>query len=104
MEKKTNDMLIIAATVLMLLMGIVMFYQNKTLNRYKEILNNVDTTAVVIKHDTIDVSTDTTIYKPVIIKETIIRVDTLYNGDGDAINVKKKKRLILIPSSKMQIQ
>lgn len=104
MEKKTNDMIIIAATVLMLLMGIVMFYQNKTLNEYKDIINSVDTTSVVIKHDTIDVSTDTTIYKPVIIKETIIRVDTLYNDDGDAINVKKKKRHIQIPSSKIQIQ
>lgn len=96
MEKKTNDMIIIAATVLMLLMGIVMFYQNKTLNKYKDIINSVDTTAVVIKHDTIDVSTDTTIYKPVIIKETIIRVDTLYNDDGDTINVKKKTRFIPI--------
>lgn len=96
MEKKTNDMLIIAATVLMLLMGIVMFYQNKTLNEYKDIINSVDTTSVAIKHDTIDVSTDTTIYKPVIIKETIIRVDTLYNGDGDTINVKKKTRFIPI--------
>lgn len=96
MEKKTNDMLIIAATVLMLLMGIVMFYQNKTLNEYKDIINSVDATSVVIKHDTIDVSTDTTIYKPVIIKETIIRVDTLYNNDGDTINVKKKTRFIPI--------
>lgn len=104
MEKKTNDMLIIAATVLMLLMGIVMFYQNKTLNEYKDIINSVDTTSVVIKHDTIDVSTDTTIYKPVIIKETLIRVDTLYNDDGDAINVKKKKRHIQTPLYKTTIQ
>jgi len=104
MEKKTNDMIIIAATVLMLLMGIVMFYQNKTLNEYKGIINSIDTTSVVIKHDTIDVSTDTTIYKPVIIKETLIRVDTLYNDDGDAINVKKKKRHIQIPLYKTTIQ
>lgn len=96
MEQKISDKLAIIVSIILILMGAVMWKQNKTLNEYKGIINSIDTTAVVIKHDTIDVSTDTTIYKPVIIKETIIRVDTLYNGDGDTINVKKKTRLIPI--------
>ena len=96
MEQKISDKLAIIVSIILILMGVVMWKQNKTLNEYKGIINSIDTTAVVIKHDTIDASTDTTIYKPVIIKETIIRVDTLYNGDGDTINVKKKTRLIPI--------
>ena len=83
----------IALAIIIVLLTIT-FFQNNTLTKYRNLLNNVDTTAVVIKHDTIDVSTDTTIYKPVIIKETLLRVDTLYNNDGDTIPVKKKIKLI----------
>lgn len=101
---KTNKTLTIVIFILIgMLMATWMIFGHK-IDQYKELINSIDTTSVVIKHDTIDVSTDTTIYKPVIIKETIIRVDTLYNDDGDAINVKKKKRHIQIPSSKIQIQ
>ena len=96
MDKNTNNRLLFIATFIMVLMSAVMFYQNKTLNRYKEILNNVDTTAVVIKHDTVYTDTDTTITQPIVIKETILRIDTLYNNDGDTIPVKKKTRLIPI--------
>ena len=95
MEKTNNTLILIAAIIITLLTGLC-YLQNETLAKYKAILNDIDTTAVVIKHDTIYVSTDTTIYKPVIIKETIVRVDTLYNDNGDTINVKKKKRLIQI--------
>lgn len=96
MEKKTDniirDVLMLSTAILLIILGIVLWKQNKTINEYQNIINSIDTTSVVIKHDTIDVSTDTTIYKPVIIKETIIRVDTLYNDDGEAINVKKKEK------------
>lgn len=96
MDGSTNNRLLFIATFIMALMSAVMFYQNKTLNRYKEILNNVDTTAVVIQHDTLYTDIDSTITQPIIIKETIIRTDTLYNNDGDTIPVKKKTRLIPI--------
>jgi hypothetical protein len=65
------------------------------IQKYKDVVEQIDTTAVVVEHDTIDVGTDTTIYKPVIIKETIIRVDTLYDDNGDSIPLKKKPRLIV---------
>lgn len=96
MDKNTNNRLLFIATFIMALMSAVMFYQNKTLGKYKEILNNVDTTAVVIQHDTVYTDIDSTITQPIIIKETILRVDTLYNNDGDTIEVKKKTRLIPI--------
>lgn len=96
MDKNTNNRLLFIATLIMALMSAVMFYQNKTLNRYKEILNNVDTTAVVIQHDTVYTDIDSTITQPIIIKETILRIDTLYTSDGDTVDVKKKTKLIPI--------
>lgn len=95
MDKKNKTLVIVIFILIAMLMATWMLFGHK-IDQYKELINSIDTTSVVIKHDTIDVSTDTTIYRPVIIKETIIRVDTLYNGDGDTINVKKKKRLIPI--------
>ena len=95
MDKKNKTLVIVIFILIAMLMATWMLFGHK-IDQYKELINSIDTTSVVIKHDTIDVSTDTTIYRPVIIKETIIRVDTLYNGDGDTINVKKKTRLIPI--------
>lgn len=91
---KTEKLLGIATFIIIFLIGIA-YYQDKVIQKYKDVVEQIDTTAVVIKHDTIDVGTDTTIYKPVIIKETIIRVDTLYDDNGDSIPLKKKPRLIV---------
>lgn len=82
MEKKTNDMLIIAATVLMLLMGIVMFYQNKTLNEYKDIINSVDT---ITYADTIYLDKVVRDTVPQTITQTIFKCDTLWKKEGDSI-------------------
>ena len=94
MKMHINEKLLMIALAIIIVLLTITFFQNNTLTKYRNLLNNVDTTAVVIKDDTIDVSTDTTIYKPVIIKETLLRVDTLYNNDGDTIEVKKKIKLI----------
>ena len=96
MDNKTNDTLLVIATVIMILMGIVLWKQNYTLKEYKDMFNSIDTTSVVIQHDTIYTDVDTTVTQPIIIKETIIRTDTLYTSDGDSIPVKKKTRLIPI--------
>ena len=96
MENKSNNTLLVIAFIIMTIMMGVMFFQNKTLTKYKNILDNIDTTSVVVKHDTIYTDIDTTVTQPIIIKETILRVDTLYTSDGDSIPVKKKTRLIPI--------
>lgn len=96
MENKSNNTLLVIAFIIMTIMMGVMFFQNKTLTKYKTILDNIDTTSVVVQHDTIYTDIDTTVTQPIIIKETILRVDTLYNNDGDTIEVKKKTRLIPI--------
>ena len=84
MEKKTNDMLIIAATVIMLLMGIVMFYQNKTLNEYKQLINKTDTTQI-ISTDTLYMEKTITDTVPQYINQVIFKTDTVYRQKGDSI-------------------
>lgn len=82
MEKKTNDMLIIAATVLMLLMGIVMFYQNKTLNEYKQLINKTDT---IEYSDTIYLDKVVRDSMPVVQYKKVLVRDTLWHSNGDSV-------------------
>ena len=82
MDKKTNDMIIIAATVLMLLMGIVMFFQNKTLNEYKELINKTDT---ITYADTIYLDKVIRDTVPQTITQTIFKCDTLWKVQGDSV-------------------
>ena len=82
MDKKTNDMIIIAATVLMLLMGIVMWFQNKTLNEYKELINKTDT---ITYADTIYLDKVIRDTVPQTITQTIFKCDTLWKVKGDSV-------------------
>lgn len=82
MDKKTNNMIIIAATVLMLLMGIVMFYQNKTLNEYKQLLEKTDT---ITYADTIYLDKVIRDTVPQTITQTIFKCDTLWKVQGDSV-------------------
>lgn len=84
MEKKTNDIIIIAATVLMLLMGIVMWFQNKTLNEYKQLLEKTDTTQI-ISTDTLYLEKTYTDTVPKYINQVIFKTDTVYRQKGDSI-------------------
>ena len=91
---KTEKLLGIATIIILFLVG-VCFYQDRVLKKYRDVVEQIDTTAVVVRHDTIYTDVDSTITQPVIIKETIIRVDTLYDNNGDSIPLKKKPRLIV---------
>lgn len=84
MEKKTNDIIIIAATVLMLIMGIVMWFQNKTLNEYKQLLEKTDTTQI-ISTDTLYLEKTYTDTVPKYINQVIFKTDTVYRQKGDSI-------------------
>lgn len=84
MEKKTNDIIIIAATVLMLLMGIVMWFQNKTLDEYKQLLEKTDTTQI-ISTDTLYLEKTYTDTVPKYINQVIFKTDTVYRQKGDNI-------------------
>lgn len=98
MDKKTNNMIIIAATVLMLLMGIVMFYQNKILNEYKQLFEKIDTTQV-ISTDTLYLEKTYTDTVPKYINQVIFKTDTVYRQKGDSIEatpmlITLKKKII----------
>lgn len=81
---KNNNVLIIIATVIMALMMVVMFYQNRVLDKYKNLLEKIDTTTIT-KVDTLflDKIIVDSIPKEKIVK--IIQTDTLYKHEGDSI-------------------
>lgn len=83
MEKKTNDMLIIAATVLMLIMGIVIWKQNTMIKDYQQTIENTDT---IVQTDTLFLEKEIKDSVPIVqYKKEIIR-DTLYQKIGDSIS------------------
>lgn len=81
---KNNNVLIIIATVIMALMMVVMFYQNRVLDKYKNLLEKTDTTTIT-KVDTLflDKIIVDSIPKEKVVK--IIQTDTLYKHEGDSI-------------------
>ena len=90
-----NKLLTISGFIIAAMIALLV-YQDHIISKYKNAIEEIDTTSVIIKHDTLYTDIDSTITQPVIIKETIIRVDTLYDENGDSIEIKKKPRLILI--------
>lgn len=85
MEKKTNDTLIIIATVILLLMGALLWFQNKTLNEYKQLLEKTDTTQI-ISTDTLYLEKTYTDTVPKYINQVIFKTDTVYQKEGDSIS------------------
>ena len=82
MKKKT--LIAITASIIMALMLGVMHLQNRTINKYKNLLEKIDTTTIT-KVDTLflDKIIVDSIPKEKIVK--IIQTDTLYKHEGDSI-------------------
>ena len=81
---KNNNVLIIIATVIMALMMVVMFYQNRVLDKYKNLLEKIDTTTTI----TVDTLFLDKIIVDSIPKEKVVKIvqtDTLYKHEGDSI-------------------
>ena len=99
METKNNDKLLLIATFIMMLMGAVMYYQNKTLNKYRELLEQTDTTTISVV-DTLYLEKTVTDTVPQFINQTIYKTDTVFKKEGDSISVQpmlitlKKKKLV----------
>lgn len=96
---KSNDKLLIVATFIMILMGAVMFYQNKTMNKMRDLLEKVDTTTTMVV-DTLYLEKTYTDSVPKYITQTIFKTDTVYKKEGDSISATpllitlKKKKLV----------
>lgn len=98
---KSNNVLLIVATVIMTLMMGVMFYQNKTMNKMRDLLEKVDTTTTMVV-DTLYLEKTYTDSVPQYITQTIFKTDTVYQKEGDSISatpmlitLKKKKQVEL---------
>lgn len=84
--KLTNNTLLCVATILVAVCLVVMHYQNKTIQDFKNLIEQTDT-SVTIKRDTI--------WKDTLITETkfvpkyiaTIKTDTLYKSNGDTVQL-----------------
>ena len=101
MEKsnKSNNVLLIVATVIMTLMMGVMYYQNKVMTDMRHLLEKTDTTTTMTV-DTLYLEKTVTDSVPKYITQTIFKTDTLYEKEGDSISATpllitlKKKKLV----------
>lgn len=84
--KLTNNTLLCVATILVAVCLVVMHYQNKTIQCFKNIIEQTDT-SVTIKRDTIwrDTLITETQFVPKYITKT--KTDTLYKSNGDAVQL-----------------
>ena len=97
-----SDKLLIIATFIMVFMGAVLFFQNKTINNLRDLLEKTDTTTTMVI-DTLYLEKTYTDTVPKYITQTIIKTDTLYKMEGDSlsqtpilISLKKKKQPTLL--------
>ena len=82
MENKTNNTLILIAAIIITILTGLCWFQNRTLDKYKQLLEETDTTVYA-----------DTIYLDKIVRDTIPTVqykkeivrDTLWHSDGDSI-------------------
>ena len=84
--KLTNNTLLCVATILVAICLVVMHYQNKTIQDFKNLIEQTDTT-VTIKRDTIwkDTTIRVTQFVPKYI--TKIKTDTLIKTNGDTVQL-----------------
>lgn len=96
--KSNNNILLAVATILMTVMMVVMFLQNNTLTKYRNLLEKTDTTTVQYS-DTIYLNKTIIDSVPKYTTVTIFKRDTLYKKEGDSISatptlITLKKKII----------
>lgn len=103
MEKtnKSNVLIAVATAIVMTIMLGVMYFQNKTISEYKDLLEKVDTTTTITV-DTLFLEKTYTDTVPKYINQVIFKTDTVYKKEGDSISatpllvtLKKKKSVEL---------
>lgn len=95
---KSNNVLIgVAVTILIGLMFVVMYVQQNTINKYRNLLEMTDTTTTMTV-DTLYLEKEIKDSVPQTITQTIFKTDTVYRQVGDSIEatpmlitLKKKK-------------
>lgn len=98
-NNKSNNVLLVVATIIIALMMGLMCYQNKVMTNMRELLEKVDTTTTMTV-DTLYLEKTITDTVPQFITQTIFKTDTLYKKEGDSISATpllitlKKKKLV----------
>ena len=89
--KLTNNTLLYVATILVAVCLVVMHYQNKTIQDFKKLIEQTDT-SVTIKRDTIwrDTLITETKFVPKYIKE--LKRDTVYTKDGNTLELARESK------------
>ena len=89
--KLTNNTLLYVATILVAVCLVVMHYQNKTIQDFKNLIEQTDT-SVTIKRDTIwrDTLIKETKFVPKYIKE--LKRDTVYTKDGNTLEFARESK------------
>ena len=95
--KSNNTLIAVALTILISLMFVLMYFQQNTINEYKNLLEKTDTTSSITV-DTLYLEKTYTDTVPKYITQKIIKTDTVYRQVGDSIEatpmlitLKKKK-------------
>ena len=89
--KLTNNTLLCVATILVAVCLVVMHYQNKTIQDFKNLIEQTDT-SVTIKRDTIwrDTLITETQFVPKYIKK--LKRDTVYTKDGNTLELARESK------------
>ena len=89
--KLTNNTLLCVATILVAVCLVVMHYQNKTIQYFKNLIEQTDTSAT-IKRDTIwnSITITETKFVPKYIKE--LKRDTVYTKDGNTLELARESK------------
>ena len=89
--KLTNNTLLCVATILVAVCLVVMHYQNKTIQDFKNLIEQTDTSAT-IKRDTIwnSITITETKFVPKYIKE--LKRDTVYTKDGNTLELARESK------------
>jgi len=97
MKNNNNTLIAVALTILIALMFVLMYFQQNTINEYKNLLEKTDTTSS-ITIDTLFLEKTYTDTVPKYITQRIYKTDTVYKKEGDSISatpmlitLKKKK-------------
>ena len=99
--EKTNNILLIVGSLIIAGMIALLFMQQRTINEYKDLLENTDTTSTTLV-DTLYLDKVHVDSVPKYIKQTIYKTDTVFQKEGDSISatpllitLKKKKQVEL---------
>lgn len=92
MKDKALSIILFVETVIVLLLFVQVYYQDKSLQKYKDFVNSIDTTTLtIVEKDTVFETKTYTDSKPKYITRWRTKVDTLYKQDDSLQHIVELK-------------